>query len=347
MNINNIINNTPDVSDKKIILIMPPDFGVYQVIEQNLRYMGFEQVTVISPLFRYKTKDRILNFIQKSLLGNKEYKKQLIDNYYTAEVSQTLSSFAPKSIDYAIVIRPDKLDLKTIEKIHSTAHKVVAYQWDGLARFPKVFKVINQFERFFVFDLEDYHRYRYQHPNLLSCSNFYFDIPEESIPVNKNEVLYVGVYIKSRIESLLKITKKLSENQALTLNINLFIGRKKNPFHYPHITFFSEGLNYAQYLTLTKKAAVLLDIKTVEHSGLSFRIFEAIKYGKKLITDNVSVKQYDFYHPNNFFVFENDNWDTLDDFLKSEYVPISEEIKQKYSFSNWVKYVLGFESGSK
>ena len=53
-----------DVSDKKIILIMPPDFGVYQVIEQNLRYMGFEQVTVISPLFRYKTKDRILNFIQ-------------------------------------------------------------------------------------------------------------------------------------------------------------------------------------------------------------------------------------------------------------------------------------------
>ena len=56
MNINNIINNTPDVSDKKIILIIPPDFGVYQVIEQNLRYMGFEQVTVISPLFCYKTK---------------------------------------------------------------------------------------------------------------------------------------------------------------------------------------------------------------------------------------------------------------------------------------------------
>ena len=156
MNTNKITDNTPDVSDKKIILIMPPDFGVYQVIEQNLRYMGFGQVTVLSPLFRYKTKDRILNFIQKSLLGNKEYKKQLIDTYYSAEVTQALSRFAPKSIDYAIVIRPDKLDLKTIEKIHNTAHKVVAYQWDGLARFSKVFKIINQFERFFVFDLEDY-----------------------------------------------------------------------------------------------------------------------------------------------------------------------------------------------
>ena len=339
MNINNIINNTPDVSDKKIILIMPPDFGVYQVIEQNLRYMGFEQVTVISPLFRYKTKDRILNFIQKTFLGNKDYKKQLIDDYYTAEVSQTLSSFAPKSIDYAIVIRPDKLAQKTVTAIHSVARKVVAYQWDGLARFPKVFKVINYFQRFFVFDLEDYHRYRYQYPNLLPCTNFYFDMPEESVSVNENEVLYVGVYIKDRIQSLIRVVNALSQYD-LTLNINLFYGRKTSPFSHPHITFFSKGLNYAQYLTLTKKATVLLDIKTVDHNGLSFRIFEAIKYQKNLITDNKSIKLYDFYHPNNFYVVENDLFEGLSDFLESDFVPLSEDIRQKYSFSNWVKNIL-------
>ena len=130
-----------------------------------------------------------------------------------------MSSFAPKSIDYAIVIRPDKLDLKTIEKIHNTAHKVVAYQWDGLARFPKVFKVINQFQRFFVFDLEDYHRYRYQYPNLLPCTNFYFDMPEESVSVNESEVLYVGVYIKDRIQSLIRLVDAISKYD-LTLNVN-------------------------------------------------------------------------------------------------------------------------------
>lgn len=339
MNINNIINNTPDVSDKKIILIMPPDFGVYQVIEQNLHHMGFGQVTVLSPLFRYKTKDRILNFIQKTFLGNKDYKKQLIDNYYTAEVSQTLSSFAPKSIDYAIVIRPDKLAQKTVTAIHSVARKVVAYQWDGLARFPKVFKVINYFQRFFVFDLEDYHRYRYQYPNLLPCTNFYFDMPEESVSVNENEVLYVGVYIKDRIQSLIRVVDALSKYD-LTLNVNLFYGRKTSPFFHPHITFFSKGLNYAQYLTLTKKAAVLLDIKTIDHNGLSFRIFEAIKYQKKLITDNKSIKLYDFYHPNNFYVVENDLFEGLSDFLESDFVPLSEDIRQKYSFSNWVKNIL-------
>ena len=339
MNINKITDNTPDVSDKKIILIMPPDFGVYQVIEQNLRYMGFEQVTVISPLFRYKTKDRILNFIQKTFLGNKDYKKQLIDDYYTAEVSQTLSSFAPKSIDYAIVIRPDKLDLNTIEKIHSTAHKVVAYQWDGLARFPKVFKVINHFQHFFVFDLEDYHRYRYQYPNLLPCTNFYFDMPEESVSVNENEVLYVGAYMKDRIQSLIRVVDALSQYN-LTLNINLFYGRKTPPISHPHLSFISKGISYAENLKITKKAAVILDIKTVEHNGLSLRIFEAIKYQKKLITDNKSIMQYDFYHPNNFYVIEDDHFQGLAAFLNSQYIPLAEEIKQKYSFSNWLKYVL-------
>ena len=339
MNINKITDNTPDVSNKKIILIMPPDFGVYQVIEQNLHHMGFEQVTVISPLFRYKTKDRILNFIQKSLLGNREYKRELIDTYYSVEVTQALSSFAPKSIDYAIVIRPDKLDLNTIEKIHSTAHKVVAYQWDGLARFPKVFKVINHFQRFFVFDLEDYHRYRYQYPNLLSCTNFYFDMPEESVSVNENEVLYVGVYIKDRIQSLIRVVDALSQYD-LTLNINLFYGRKTPPFSHPHLSFFSKGISYAENLKTTKKAAILLDIKTVDHNGLSFRIFEAIKYQKKLITDNKSIKLYDFYHPNNFYVVENDLFEGLSDFLESDFVPLSEDIRQKYSFSNWVKNIL-------
>lgn len=339
MNINKIINNTPNWSDKKIILIMPPDFGVYQVIEQNLRYMGFEQVTVISPLFRYKTKDRIHNFIQKTFLGNKDYKKQLIDNYYTAEVSQTLSSFAPKSIDYAIVIRPDKLAQKTVTAIHSVARKVVAYQWDGLARFPKVFKIISQFVRFFVFDLEDYHLYKDRYPNLLPCTNFYFDIPEEEVAPNSKEVLYVGAYMKDRIQSLIRVVDALSQYD-LKLNINLFYGRKTPPFSHPHLSFFSKGISYAENLKTTKKAAILLDIKTIEHNGLSFRIFEAIKYQKKLITDNNSIKLYDFYHPNNFYVVENDLFEGLADFLESDFVPLSEEIKQKYSFSNWVKYAL-------
>ena len=151
--------------------------------------------------------------------------------------------------------------------------------------------------------------------------------------------MYVGVYIQNRIDSLLKIVNKLSEYTQLSLNINLF-NRGKDPLHHPYITFFSKGISYTQYLNFTKKAAILLDIKTIEHSGLSFRIFEAIKYEKKLITDNPCVKQYDFYHPNNFYVFEDDNFEGLTEFLENEYMPLAKNIKEKYSFESWVKCAL-------
>ena len=333
--------------NKHIILVMPPDCGVYKVIEENLKYMGFSRVTVLAPTFSYKLKDKVINFIQKTIFQNKQYKKQLIDSYYATTVRKALSGLAAGSVDYAIIIRPDKLDLKTIKLIQTVANKVVAYQWDGLTRFNKVFQTIPLFERFFVFDPSDYNHYKEQYPNILPCTNFYFNIPEDNSSPNEGEVLYVGVYLKDRIDSLLRIVNELSKYNNITFNITLFNGRKTPPLTHPHINFSSKGISFSQYLDIMKKAAILLDVKTTEHNGLSFRIFEALKYEKKLITDNKDIKQYDFYHPNNFYVVEDNNFEGFNEFLRSEYTPLAKEIKEKYSFSNWVKHALGFESGCK
>ena len=324
---------------KKIILVMPPDFELYKVFDQQLKYMGFDQVEVIAPIFQYNLKGRVLNFVQKFFLTNKTYKKELIDAHYTQEVSNALDKFSKGSIDYAVVIRPDKLDIQTIEKIHQVAHKVVAYQWDGLARFPKVFDIIGCFERFFVFDPRDFSLYKEKYTNILPCTNFYMDFQQENIISETKEVLYVGMYIEDRFQSLLRVVNKLSQYD-LNLNINLFYGRKTPPFFYPNISFFTKGISFQTYLSLVCKASILLDIKTVDHEGLSFRVFEAIKYEKKLITNNTTIKQYDFYHPNNIFVFEEDSFQGLELFLKGSYTPLLEGIKQKYSFTNWLEYVL-------
>jgi len=51
--------------DKKIMLIMPPDFDVYMAVERNLQYVGFRQVVVLAPRFKCTFKVRLLNFIQQ------------------------------------------------------------------------------------------------------------------------------------------------------------------------------------------------------------------------------------------------------------------------------------------
>jgi hypothetical protein len=75
------------------------------------------------------------------------------------------------------------------------------------------------------------------------------------------------------------------------------------------------------------------------HSGLSFRVFEAIGYSRKLITNNNEVKSYDFYHPNNIYVLDNDER-TLGEFLNVPYAEIHPEIVDRYNFDNWIFRIL-------
>jgi hypothetical protein len=59
-----------------------------------------------------------------------------------------------------------------------------------------------------------------------------------------------------------------------------------------------------------------------------------------MITNNKSIVNYDFYHPNNIFILTDSNLDSLEDFVKLPYVEIPEEIVMKYNFKNWIKKIL-------
>ena len=58
---------------------------------------------------------------------------------------------------------------------------------------------------------------------------------------------------------------------------------------------------------------------------------------KKLITNNSSVVEYDFYNPKNIFVIGQRSNDELNAFIETPYEPVSDSIVEKYTFSSWVK----------
>jgi len=126
-------------------------------------------------------------------------------------VGQVVHRLATKSFDYAIVMRPDLLEMETLNEVLRVANKTTAYQWDGLERFPQVFEVIPLFDRFFVFDPNDAPKYKAKYPNLLACTNFYFDFPMPEVQVNPNEVMYAGAYQEGRVGSLLKMVHELQK----------------------------------------------------------------------------------------------------------------------------------------
>ena len=63
---------------------------------------------------------------------------------------------------------------------------------------------------------------------------------------------------------------------------------------------------------------------------------ESLFYEKKLITDNIKVKDLSFYHPNNIFILGVDELSNLDTFIKKPYHKVSSNIINYYSFKEWL-----------
>ena len=153
--------------------------------------------------------------------------------------------------------------------------------------------------------------------------------------------------MKNRIDEIVHLSRLFKE---INLHSKIFIKIKKPQKKYENenLIFIKDQLTFRENLNLLKESKVLLDFKNDIHYGLSFRTFESIGFKKKLITNNPLVKYYDFYNPSNIFVLEkNYNKEELINFLKQPYQDLPNQIVEKYSFTNWIKYVLGIEPHQK
>ena len=98
-----------------------------------------------------------------------------------------------------------------------------------------------------------------------------------------------------------------------------------------------DWVRYPEYLRWVCRARAILDIYQAIQTGFSLRVMEHIFFGKKLITDNTVIRDADFYHPDNIFLLQEDDMDTLPAWLDRPFVPVREEIKAYYKFENWVE----------
>src|SRR5690606_21448781 len=315
---------------KRIILGAPTDYSFSSMIERELKHQGFEVINISysqQGKFKYKhVFERLKSFIHKNFLGNKRYKDYLKFKRSEAWMKDRLNKTA--YADFALLIRPDQYSEEIIRIIKSKAGVVVAYQWDGLRRFPRVQQLVAHFDRFFVFDPEDL-----VVPSVLPITNFYTSsYVMANDPTLNSDACFIGTYIKERAEQVEHVITALT---AAGLNVRYHICSSKASKHaFNHLNTTSEKLTYEENLKLVYNANILIDINNRIHNGLSFRVFEAIGFQKKLITTSDAIKTYDFYHPNNFFVWGHHTKQELDEFLEAPFVPLPADIREKYGFAN-------------
>jgi len=327
--------------NKKIILGLPAIFGLGHLIKENLQYLGFEVIDISFDYRHFKYKnifDRLTNLFYKTILKDKSYKDKLRFAAYQQTIKENLDAVTGR-VDYAFIIRPDTYAEEILQLIKGKTDKLIGYQWDGIQRFPWIENFIPLFDRFFVFDPEDTQFANLQLPYL---GNFYFTLPRltQNPAPSQNLAYFVGTYSKERIEILSQLHSLLSKTR-LQISMHMYSRKKRTlPADQQFIDLTTRTLSYEQNIETVKNAFLLIDITVDCHKGLSLRFFEALCFDKKLITNNPDVQYYEFYHPDNIFIYGKDELSQFESFIRKPYHTIDHNIKQKYSFDNWIRYAL-------
>ena len=329
--------------NKTFLVSLPDHFGLPERFYSNLRHHGID-VTMLSTIDRdikISIKNHIIHIYNKFFKNERNHKKK-IRAEKIAEKQINFLTEKQTTYDYGLIIRPDLLHPDVVRAAKQCCERLVAYQWDGLNRYPKVFEYIDYFDDFYVFDKNDLKL----HPKVKLSHNFYFDDLMETDAEPEKKIYYLGSLIENRKEILNKIkayAKKIGIDVKFLLSNNQ-PQNKITPDDFG-IEFLKRPLSFTENLLLAKNYFCFLDLQSSAHSGLSFRFFESIGFGRKIITNSKTAKEFDAYHPDNVFLLDDTNYEDLEKFLLTPYQPVDEKMREKYSFKNWLlTYIINSQT---
>ena len=102
----------------------------------------------------------------------------------------------------------------------------------------------------------------------------------------------------------------------------------------------------SEFRAMINRSKVIVDTHPEHQDGMTARFMWAMGAGKKIITTNVSIVDYDFYTPNSIFVIdkplnekiENSLWTFINE--DSNANDIVRGIINKYKIDNWIKTII-------
>lgn len=306
-------------------------------IVKKLREKGIDASHINMGAYRYKNfGERATNAISKIFL-NRNIKHIKRQEY----VLSSLAELGPQ--DKILVLNPHTLDYATIKKIKSYTPYLISYLYDNLDRFP-VEDRLELFDKIYSFEEKDVQKYGFEK---ITNYNYLSEEPIECELV-ENDLFYITSYDKRRIKLLRKLAARLCELQIksriIVVGKQVWKEKLRNfilrPSGHQIIEFRKKPLDVSVVLEEYKKSKVIIDLMRDGQEGLSFRVFEAMALGKKIITDNKSIATYDFYKPENFLVINRDLSNIDNTFFTLSYRDIPKNIYQKYSLNHWVNQVF-------
>lgn len=223
-----------------------------------------------------------------------------------------------------VIIHASLLTPMVVKYIRSKNKKIriIVWYWNPIAKSEKIESFLPYDCEIWSFDESDTKVYDVNHN-----TQYYFNditLKEETIT---NDVLFVGGD-KGRLSFLKEIECKLIEHEVRTDFHIVSASNIENDT-------YKKRISYADILKKIECSKAILDVVSENQTGLTLRPLEALFLERKLITNDKRIIERDFYNPNNIFIIESDDLNTINNFINSPFEPVTEEILNKYDFDAW------------
>lgn len=111
--------------------------------------------------------------------------------------------------------------------------------------------------------------------------------------------------------------------------------------------YYRDGeFDYTHSLACTQASDVVMDIVQQGQTGWTLRILEALYLNKKVITNNLHLRDAVFYNPARFFIIGHHEWAQLDAFLSATPAPVERAALYAYSPDSMLQTLLQDQSGA-
>lgn len=257
---------------------------------------------------------------------------------------------------YGLLLAVGVEDLSRISKIYSKYYnvdKLFYWQWNPSPK-SNLLKKIDFTVRMKILKAAGFSIYTFDHEDSIKFKLSYYPQiysrqlalkTKEPKELESNSVFFIGEN-KGRVNKLKLISGVI---QKADLKSNIFIVKKHDEI-IPNDTvggfkFLSDYMNYNTYISMVNKSEYLLEVVQLGQQGLTLRTLEALFFGRKLITDNMSIDKYDFYNPANIYIIDYEKKesviiDELKKFKLMNYEKIDFSVLNKYDVKSFFQHII-------
>ncbi|SDH62669.1 hypothetical protein SAMN05421493_102153 [Pseudobutyrivibrio sp. 49] len=344
-----------DLRDKNILIIMPQFYSYQSKMREDLEARGAH------PHF-YNEEPEKTKFLILKNLGDLLHDKHIFDGFNKKLKNQILSEMPEDGYDYLLVIRGNVLSEQTIHELKNKAlkssGKSIYYAWDSFENMRHKGEIGRLFDWRGTFDSVDAKESKLGYELLPLFYSDEFDGAKLEAPTEyKYDYISVSAFFPFRYRYF-KAFKKANPDKKmclkLYLNPSVYRGKKiKDPklvknLDMDIISF--EPFKPEEIREMCRNSKAILDLAHEQQQGLTMRTMETLGIKRKLVTNNIYLRDYEFYNETNDLILTDlaakaDKAEQTGDYsefilpggewLDKPYLE-NEGVRQKYSIHSWI-----------